>query len=283
MALKRGRIRVSTCQFPVSRNLKRNSNRIRERILEARRQRANVAHFPEAALSGYAGVDIQSWDDYDWDALKTETLKIASLARMKGLWVVLGSAHPLSEGNLPHNSLYAISPKGRIVDRYDKRFCTGGDLKFYSPGDHFSVFTINGVRCGLLICYDVRFPEVYREYKKLGAQCIFHSFYNARAKRPGIHRIIMRPSLQTRAATNYVWVSASNSSAYYSWPSVFIQPDGVIGGQLHPNRPGVMTNLVDTGRKLYDASRPFRDLAMKGILHSGQLVNDLRSRNRRSL
>jgi predicted amidohydrolase len=283
MVLKSGRIRVSTCQFPVSPDLKRNSSRIQKQMLEAKRQRADVVHFPEGALSGYGGVDVKSWDGYNWDALKVETLKIASLAASEKLWVILGSAHPLSEGNLPHNSLYALSPKGRIVDRYDKRFCTGRDLKFYSPGDHFSVFSINGVRCGMLICYDVRFPELYREYKKLGVQCIFHSFYNARAKKPGIHKIIMRPSLQTRAATNYIWISASNSSAYYSWPSVLIQPDGVIAAQLHSNRPGVMTNLVDTDRKLYDASRAFRDLAMKGILHSGQLVSDPRSADRRSL
>ncbi len=240
-------------------------------------------HFPEAALTGYAGPDVKSWDGYDWDLLRQETRDIMSLAKRKRMWVVMGSAHPLSEGHLPHNSLYAISPEGRVVDRYDKRFCTGGDLKFYSPGDHFSVFEINGIKCGMVICYDVRFPELYREYRKLRVQLIFDSFYNARHKGPGIHKIIMRPSLQARAATNYFWISASNSSAYYSWPSVFIQPDGRIVGQLRGNRPGVMTNLVDVNREYYDASRPYRDQAMKGVLNSGKLVDDPRSRDRTSL
>ena len=62
--------------------------------------------------------------------------------------VVLGSAHRLTEPNKPHNSLYIIDEEGRLIDRYDKRFCSGdasgmtGDLAHYSPGDHFSVFAI---------------------------------------------------------------------------------------------------------------------------------------------
>ena len=281
--LEQGKIRVATCQFPVSGNISRNADRIMDQIEVAKRKGADLVHFPEAALTGYGGMDYKSWDSFDWDLLNRATEEIISLARGRGIWVILGSAHRLSEGNLPHNSLYAISPEGKIVDRYDKRFCTNGDLKFYSPGNHFAVFEVNGVKCGMLICYDVRFPELYREYRKLGVQIIFDSFYNARAKGPGIHRIIMRPSLQARAATNYFWISASNSSAYYSWPSVFIQPDGEILEQLRINRPGVMVNVADTTTEYYDASKPHRGGAMRGILNSGQLVDDVRSRDRQSL
>ena len=278
-----GLVRVATCQFPVSRNISRNSKRVRGQMEEASQLGADVAHFPEAALSGYAGMDLGSWDGFDWGRLVDETREIMSLARELGIWVVLGSTHRLSPGNLPHNCLYAISSEGKIVERYDKRFCTKGDLKFYSPGDHFSIFDVNGVRCGMLICYDVRFPEMYRAYKRLGVQLVFHSFYNARLSGPGILKVIMRPTLQARAASNYLWISASNSSAYSSWPSVFVQPDGVIAAQLRCDRPGVMVNMVDLSKQFYDASGEHRQLAMSGILHSGATVDDPRSRDRKSL
>ena len=44
-----------------------------------------------------------------------------------------------------------------------------------------------------------------------------------------------------------------------------------------------MVNTVDTEEKLYDASSAFRERSIKGILHSGTLVKDKRSRNRKTL
>lgn len=276
-----GILKIATCQFAVGADVKRNSRAIQRLILSASEEGAMVVHFPECALSGYAGVAYTSWKGYDWELLAAEMGSILQLAKKTKLWIILGSSHRLTGGHLPHNCLYAIDPKGRIAERYDKRFCTVSDLKYYTSGNHFSVFNINEVRCGLLICYDVRFPELYREYKKLGVQCLFDSFHNARKTGRNIHSIIMRPSLQAHAATNYMWISANNSSAFYqSWPSVFIRPDGVIVESLRRNRPGIMVNTVNTNTYLYDASAPFRDEAMAGKLNSGELVKDRRSSDR---
>ncbi len=282
--MSEGIINVATCQFAVGSSVRRNGSTVRRQMKRAKELGGDVVHFPETALSGYGGADVMTWEGYDWGALKDETERIRELAAKLGLWVMLGTSHPLSDGHLPHNSIYAIDPRGNIVERYDKCFCTGGDLRMYSPGDHRSVVTINGVRCGLLVCYDVRFPEIYRDYRKLGAQCIFQSFYNARADGPGIHTKIMRVTVQARAATNYFWISANNSSAYYgSWPSVFVQPDGTLAASLQFNRAGVMVNTVDTTVGLYDASGGLRDRAMNGVLHSGETVEDPRSRDRTCL
>ena len=282
--LRRGVLRVATCQFPMGGSIHRNRRHVRRQMLEARRRRADLAHFSECALSGYPGVDLPSLRGFDWAGLEEETRAICALAAKLKLWVVLGSSHRLSGGHKPHNCLYLIDPRGRILDRYDKRFCTGGDLKHYSPGDHFVTFTANGVKCGLLICYDLRFPELYREYKKLGVQLMLHSFHNAHGKKRGIWADIMVPTLKGHAGINYMWVSANNSSAWYQqWPSVFIRPDGVIAARLTQHRGGVTVNTVDTRRKLYDASKAWRDRAMRGMLHSGTLVRDPRSRNRRTL
>lgn len=136
----------------------------------------------------------------------------------------------------------------------------------------------------MLICYDVRFPELYRAYKKENIQLLFDSFWNARAKGPNIHTTIMRPTLQARAATNYFWISATNSSAHYqSWPSVLIRPNGEIVASLKTDRAGVMVNTVDTIEKLYDASGAWRERSMEGHLNSGNTVKDARSRDRTCL
>jgi predicted amidohydrolase len=280
-----GMLKVATCQFAVGRAIKRNAWAISEFLHKAHRAKADIVHFSECALSGYVGTDFPNFEDYDWDLLGTETQKIMALTAKLGLWVVLGSTHKLTEPNKPHNSLYLIGPDGKIVDRYDKRFCTAGDLRRLSAGNRFVNFTINGVKCSLLICFDLRFPELYRELHKQKVRCIFQSFYNARQRGPSVHTHIMRQTMQCRAATNHFWVSMSNASGYYSpYPSCFIQPDGVIARQLRVNRPGLMVNTVDLSRKFYDPMADFRDLAISSQLHNGELViGDLRSSKRTSL
>jgi predicted amidohydrolase len=177
------------------------------------------------------------------------------------------------------------------------------DLAHYSPGGHFSVWSIDGVRCGALICYDYRYPESYREYKKRGVQLVFHSFHAANASPEGIAEIsaaigtglgklnpaathtypgiTMPAAMTTAAACNYVWISCPNSAAPQScWPAFFVRADGITTGRLRRNVPGVLISSVDTRQELYDSTAPWRDRAMAGVLHSGTLVSDPRSSDR---
>lgn len=271
--------KVATCQFAVSRRIRRNSKYIQDFLRRANKAHADVVHFPECALSGYVGVDFPNFDDFDWELLKEESMKIIAMAEKLGLWIVLGSTHPLTALNKPHNSLYLIGPDGKIKDRYDKRFCMKAEGRKYTPGDHFITFSINGVRCSLLICFDLRFPEIYREFYKKNVKCIFQSFYNARQKGSSVHSHIMRQSMQCRAASNGFWVSMANASGYYSpYPSCFIGPDGKIINQLKRNRCGMMVNTVDSNKKYYDPMAGIRELAIKGRLSSGPgRIRDKRS------
>lgn len=275
-------LRIGTCQFPVSADVAANGEWIRKQMREARAQGADIVHFPETALSGYGGPDHASLEKFPWGQQRQELERILAAARDLQVWVVLGATHQLTGGNKPHNSLYVIDPTGAVVDRYDKRFCTTGDLKFYSPGDHFVTFEVNGIRCGLLICYDIRFPELYREYAKLGVKVMFHSFYNARQDERSIHPKIMPPTAQAYAGVNHMFISLNNSSAPRSWESRFITPDGLIVRALELDQPGVMVNVVDTAKRYYDASGPFRADAIGGKLNSGDVVSDPRSRDRKS-
>lgn len=277
-----GKIRVASCQFPVSADIMENLRWIEQQMTQAKLRKADVVHFPECALSGYPGTDMKTLEGFNWELLHKATDSVLDLARTYKTWVILGSIHPLSEGNKPHNCLYLINPDGEIQDRYDKRFCTSGDLEYFSPGDHFVNFKVNGVNCGLLICYDIRFPELYREYRQSGTDVIFQSFYNARQGKGSIHPVIMHITAQTRAATNYFYMSLTNSSAPESWPCYFITPDGLVRNKLAMNVPGILISDVDISEKYYDASRAYRQDAMSGKLNSGETVDDPRSLDRRN-
>jgi deaminated glutathione amidase len=305
-------LRVATCQFPVGASIEANLRAISRQLVTARGRGAQVAHFPEGALSGYAGVDFESFAGFDWPLLRQSTLAVQELAAELGIWVVLGSAHQLTGSHKPHNSLYIISAVGQLVDRYDKRFCAGdrdgstGDLAHYSPGDHRTVWRLNGVNCGALICYDYRFPELYREYKRDGVQLVLHSFHagNVSPARlsqttdaigsalKGLNRaatytypgITMPAAMTAAAACNHLWISCPNTSAPQScWPAFMVRADGVTVGRLRRNVAGVLITEVDTEQDLYDSTAAWRDRAMAGELHSGTLIEDRRSADRTAL
>ena len=303
------KLTIATCQFPVSADIKRNYKYISSQIKKAKLHGADVAHFPECALSGYAGPDLKSYKGYDWNKLEKYTKQIFQLARQLKIWVVIGSTHKLTGNHKPHNSLYIINDSGAIVDRYDKMFCAGnkaenqGDLKHYSSGNHFSIFKIKGIVCGALICHDYRYPELYREYKKKNVQLMFHSYHAGGISKKQLKEIqkpigkfaklsagstypeiTMPATMISYAANNHVYISCTNSSRPEScWPSFFVRHDGVITGKLKRNVAGVLLSTIDTNKKWYDSTVAWRENAIKGVYHSGTLVKDKRSTNRKSL
>jgi predicted amidohydrolase len=286
-------LRVASCQFSVEPDIALNLQQVLAQIQQAADRGARVVHFSETALSGYAGVDLPSSSQLDWQALRTATAEVCQAAARRRVWVLLGSTHPLTGGHLPHNSVYIINDQGQIIDRYDKRFCTGTlepdptlDHLHYSPGNHATLFEVDGFRASVLICYDYRFPELYRELKRQGVEIVFQSFHNARRDYRTFHtrniwKELVPATMMCHAATNHFWVSATNSTARYSlWGSFFVRPDGRITGKLPVQQPGVLLSDVDAGIELWDASAPWRDRAMSGELHSGTLVDDPRSDDR---
>jgi predicted amidohydrolase len=284
-------LKIATCQFPVTTDIRKNGEYVLRQIRQASTKGAHVAHFPESALSGYAGVHLDTFEGFDWDMLEAKTTEIMRLASSLGIWVLLGSTHRLTGRHKPHNSVYVIDRRGQLVDRYDKMFCCGdisgrtADLRYYSPGSHFCTFTLKGMKCGVLICHDFRYDELYREYHRRGVKLMFHSYHNAGSDEETLNKYyrsgwktIVPATMQAYAANNHMWISASNSSLRLSaWASFFVDPDGVIAGRLRSNTPGILLSTVDTGAHYYDACEYWRDRAMKGIYHSGKTVRDKRS------
>ena len=283
--MDKGILNIASCQFPVTADISENAGHVMHFMTQAAENQADVVHFSECAVSGYAGVDFESFDNYNWDLLKEKMLEIVQLAQKLNIWTVLGSSHRLTDPTKPLNSLYLISPGGSIIDRYDKRFGTEVDLNNYTPGDHFVYFNINGVKGSLLICFDLRFPELYRVLYKENVKVIFQSFYNARQQGPSVHSEIMRQTMQANAANNGMWVSMTNSCGWFCpYPSCFIKPDGRIVSQCEDHKDGMIVNTIDLSKDFYDPSAPFRDLAIDGQLTNGPgELDDPRAKNRTEL
>jgi predicted amidohydrolase len=223
------KLRIAICQFPVSCNIANNARFIRRFMKEAAEVAANAVHFPETALSGYGRSDFAPSSTDNWQELEERTQEIINLAGKLGLWVVFGSCRKVANREKPANCIHVISEKGRIVGTYDKRQLTQSESAWYTRGDDLLVITINGIKCGFLVCYDACFPDLFEAYRKKDVQLIFHSCHNVSRQSKPLFQELTLAQIRTRAADNQMWISDSNSSARYSFSTACIaRPDGSV-------------------------------------------------------
>lgn len=105
-----------------------------------------------------------------------------SLAEQHGIWIHNGSTPVMGPAGLPVNRTHLINSEGQIVARYDKIhlfdiYLPDGkerlESKRYSAGSQGVVAQTPWGLMGLSICYDLRFPQLYRDYAMAGARLIF--------------------------------------------------------------------------------------------------------------
>jgi predicted amidohydrolase len=194
------RLKAATCQIPVENDIGRNLQHILELIRRAAMAGADVAHFPECALSGYGPASWPDWEGFAWSALDAAIEAVRHEARASDIWVVIGSVHRVSAQARPTNSLLVLDRQGEIAGRYDKRRCSVNDLRAFAPVDRQFTLDINGVRCGFLICLDWAFPELWQAYAGQ-VELVFHSCVSDNAQRDRIEAHTIQPLLQS-----YAWL-----------------------------------------------------------------------------
>jgi hypothetical protein len=119
--------------------------------------------------------------------------------------------------------------------------------------------------------------------KRQKVQVLFQSFHNARKtvvedEEYNVWKTIVPATMSCRAAENYFWISANNSTTRPSrWGSFAVRPDGLITGQLPVHRSGALITEMQISNDFFDAPGPWRMSAMDGQLHSGCPVDDERS------
>ncbi|PRY93033.1 putative amidohydrolase [Hasllibacter halocynthiae] len=105
---------------------------------------------------------------------------LRGLAAERGVWLTIGSL-ALAEGGRLANRSFVVDPEGGVAARYDKLHmfdvALGGGEEFresdaYDPGDRAVLAEVEGVPVGLSICYDLRFPALYRAYARGGARVL---------------------------------------------------------------------------------------------------------------
>ncbi|MBN1257271.1 MAG: carbon-nitrogen hydrolase family protein [Planctomycetes bacterium] len=236
-----GMLRVAAFQFKGSARIAENQEAIIHGMRTAASRKAKLLALQECALTGYAGVEIASPLEIDRDLLRQATAEIAKEAKRLGLYVSLGTT--VFDKESAYNALRLLGPTGRTLGIYHKRAMYDQDGKHYTPGTRHGIHTIAGIKAGLRICFEFRFPEYFRELFAKRVQLAVMGFNMVGQTAAKLE--LARSLLRARAAENNLWILTANSiSAVQNGPTCLVAPDGQIVAEAPAGNEALITGTV---------------------------------------
>jgi predicted amidohydrolase len=210
-------MRITLTQLPSSRDRDRNLDAAVEVIEAAGAAGTDLILLPENCLFCGTNAEMRA------AALSLESPEIKRLRDLARRWrtaIILGGFKRRSVDGTIHNTALVIDQEGALPGHYDKlhlfNAAVGGVVyqasSVETPGEGPVIVSLDGVRLGLTICYDVRFPELYRHLALGGAQ------------------VLLVPSAFTRATGEAHWEVLLRARAIEN--GAFVVASATIGGDL---------------------------------------------------
>lgn len=223
-------------------DVEKNYEIIRENIEKAVLENPDVIVLPEMWNTSFSFSNAKSMADKEGIRTK-EFLK--SISEKYKVNIVGGSVSNIIDDKL-YNTSYVFNTKAELVASYNKAhlFSPAGEDRFFSSGNEICVFEINGVKCGLCICYDLRFPEWIRMTAIQGIDILF--LPSAWPVERLSHWLILN---RARAIENQIFVACVNSTGFankvkFVGNSSIIDPWGEYVAKLD-DEDGICTGQID--------------------------------------
>lgn len=228
-------MKLAVFQFASSGNIDDNVSAIQRAIETAAKNGVRLLAFHECALCGYPPVERTDLAGMDRSVLRQAIETVKCLAKENQVFVALGTAIETEQGFT--NGMLLFSPDGETMGSYDKRALWGYDLNHFKKGKEKGIFEIDGVRVGFRICYEVRFPEYFRELFKEHVQLCFVSFSDVSEEDSLYKYELIKAHLRTRAVENVMTVVSVNSvSKYQSAPTAVFDVNGELSAEAPRNQ-----------------------------------------------
>ncbi len=168
-------MKIALCQMKVGFDKKQNIAHSLKLIREARENGAKMIILPEMFQTPYSN---DYFREYGEEEKSSETLKaLQSIAKELGVFIIGGSFAELHEDRV-YNTSYIINEEGEVVKKHRKIHLFDIDVKggirfmesdTLTGGDEITVVDSPIGKIGVAICYDIRFPELFRAMNDAGA------------------------------------------------------------------------------------------------------------------
>jgi omega-amidase len=204
-------------------NKSANHAKMRAMIEKAKPQPGTLVVLPEMFATGFS-MNVAAI--HDNDSHETQEL-LAQTAADYRIYLLGGvvTKHPDGRGI---NQCVVYAPDGREIARYSKLhpFTLGGESDHYAAGESLSLFDLEGFKVAPFICYDLRFPEIFRAAVKRGA-----NLYTVIASWPVMREEHWVTLLRARAIENQAYVIGvnrfgSDPNFFHPGRSLIVHPSG---------------------------------------------------------
>ncbi|MBJ9976978.1 carbon-nitrogen hydrolase family protein [Pseudomonas sp. S75] len=220
-------MRIALCQdLPGPLDVLGNLQRLHARARHAAVQGARLLVCPEMFLTGY-NLGAQAVQRLAEPVAGPSADAVKAIAREQGLAIVYGYPERSEDGAI-FNSVQLIDAQGRSLCNYRKTHLFGElDRSQFSAGEQLCpVVELDGWQVGLLICYDIEFPENARRLALAGAQLILVPTANMAP-----YDFVCQVTVRSRAQENqcylvYANYCGSEGELRYCGQSSIVAPDG---------------------------------------------------------
>ena len=176
-----------------------------EQLIRQAAQESDVLVLPETWNAGFfPRKELDRFADEDAKRVKEQ---IGALAKRYSVNIVAGSVVNKRADGI-YNTACIFDRSGALIGEYDKThlFTPMEEDRYFKKGDHLTAFELDGVRCGIIICYDIRFPELTRSYAVDGLDMLF-----VVSQWPSVRIPHLLALTKARAIENQMFVVCCNS------------------------------------------------------------------------
>jgi predicted amidohydrolase len=216
--------------------------RMRRRVSAAAEKGARLVIFPEMFLTGYnVGDAVRTLaEPADGPAASA----VAEIACETATAILYG--HPELSGGRVFNAASLVDSSGKRVAGYRKTHLYGGEEKrLFQPGDSLVVAALDELAVGILICYDVEFPEAVRALALAGAGLIAVPTALIQPFDFVARTLVPARALENQVYVAYAGLCGVESGLGYTGLSCIVGPDGRDLARAPSARPALLVADVD--------------------------------------
>lgn len=248
-------MRIGAYQFAVTGSIQDNLSKTRDAVCRAAELGAKLLVFPECALTGYPPRDIPSSESVDLVLLDGAHNEFQKLADRFVLYLIVGTMTKAEDSIF--NTALCFCP-GQQAIPYHKRALWGWDRDNFVPGNEPGILEIDGLKISVRICFEVRFPEYFRELYRQNTDLNVILFYDVSDRDDAVRYDLIRGHIRTRAVENVCPILTVDAThPFQTAPTMLTNASGTVLAEMERSQEGLMVfdyepaqpNFGERGRK----------------------------------